>query len=312
MHAADERRRELERRLGISRAHHLWLSCVFFFLTSLMVAAMFFLFGETVVAGVASIVLAELLIRRWKFDWPGVISAFWLGGLFALIATLPHSGKPEALLLLAAASAIAGWRVRNALFGALTVVLVIAYFAEIDAHVTALVTGIAIAAAALIARAREWQRPSTDDLFIALLLAAPVAGAVASIERTSILWALAYVALAVAEVGFGERKRDRVALMAAAISLVIAVVTLREVFAFALEWKLIASGAILFAIAAVVSKKLRGHTRGLVLTPEKRAYEEALRIFGTAAFAPHVAHEPVQQPVGAGGSFGGAGATGDY
>jgi len=189
---------------------------------------------------------------------------------------------------------------------------VIAYFGAKDWYVAALVAGIAIAAASLAARVRELQRPSTENLFIALLLVSPVAGAVASIEHTSMLWAFAYVALAVACFAFGETKRDRVALIAGTVNVVIAAIALREVFAFPVEWKLIESGVLVFAIAAVISRRLRERTRGFVMTPVKRAYEEALRVFGTAAFAPQQKVEAAPQPVGSGGSFGGAGATGDY
>ncbi len=287
-------------------------SVTFFFLTALGIVAMFFLADRSWFTPIACIVIAELLIRRFKFERTGVESALWLGGLFTAIAALPGEGKPEAILLFAAASAIAGWRVRNPYIGALTAIFVIAYFAEKHWYVVALLAGIAIAAAALVARARDWQRPSTDALFAVVLIVSPIAGAVVSTDETWLLWGFTYLTLAVAELAFAERKRDRISLVAAAISIAIAAIMLREAFTFALEWKLIASGALLFAIATFVARRLSGKTRGFVMTPVKSAYEEALRIFGTAAFAPHTAQQPVQQPVGAGGKFGGAGATGDY
>ena len=87
------------------------------------------------VTGAAAIVLAEVLIsRRWFFT--GVEAALWIGGVFALISELPRSGTPESMLVLAAASGIAGARVRNPLFGALAAVFVMLYFEKrLDAGV---------------------------------------------------------------------------------------------------------------------------------------------------------------------------------
>jgi hypothetical protein len=316
MTAAEERRQELERRLGLSKAHGFIVRIVFFVLTSLGVIALFFGCEELHlpkgwIAAILSIALAEFLIRRLHVRGTGVESALWLGGLFAWIFGLPSEGKPEGLLVFAAASAIAGRRLRNPLFGGLAAVFVISYLGAKNWYAEALIAGIVIAAAALAARLREWQRPSTEWLFVALLFVCPIAGAAWTFRYTSFFWAFAYLALAVAELTFAERKRDHAALAASAVSIVIAAVVLRDVFAFALEWKLIASGALMFAVALAVSRVLRGRTRGFVMTPVKSAYEEALRIFGTAAFAPQTKVAATPQTAG-GGNFGGAGATGDF
>ena len=61
--------------------------------------------------------MAEWLIRQRRFFGTGIESALWIGALFAIIFSLPSSGKPEALLVFAAACAMAGLRVRSAVFG---------------------------------------------------------------------------------------------------------------------------------------------------------------------------------------------------
>ncbi len=318
MTATEERRRAAERRAGLSKSHGPVLTIVFFALTLLAIAAFFALLkiagapGTGWVTAIVCLAIAELLIRRGRLFGSGVDSALWIGGLFAWIFDLPSEGKPEGLLLLAAASAMAGARLRNAWFGALAGVFVIVYLGETHRYLGALLAGVLIAASSLAALMREWQRPSTEMLLIILMIVAPVAGGAVSIEKTSILWAFLYVALAVAEIAAGIRLRHRAALFASAVSIAIALVVLREMFAFALEWKMIAAGAAMFAISAAVARALRGRSRGFVMTPVKSAYEETLRVFGTAAFAPRVEHATEPQPVGGGGTFGGAGSTGDF
>ncbi|HSP13394.1 MAG TPA: hypothetical protein VLV78_01430 [Thermoanaerobaculia bacterium] len=317
MTAGEERRRALEKRLGLSKAHGTVLTIVFFGLTILAVAAFFGLckllsFPAGWITAISCIALAETLLRRTQLG--GVADALWISGLFAWILDLPSEGKPEGWLLLAAASAIAGARLRNAWFGALAAIFVISYLGAKDWYLAALLAGVMIAALSLAALTREWQRPSTEMLLILVMIVCPVAGAVVSIEKTSLPWALLYIALAIAEVAVGMRYRHRAALFGSAVSLAIAIVVLREMFTFALEWKMILAGAVMFAISVAISRALRGRSRGFVMTPVKSAYEEALRVFGSAAFAPRVDHAaaPAQQPVSGGGSFGGAGSTGDF
>lgn len=109
-----------------------------------------------------------------------------------------------------------------------------------------------------------------------------------------------------------RRLGHREALFGGALAIVIATIMLRKVFDFPLEWKLILAGALLFAIAAAISRALHGKTTGFVVTPVESSYEEALRLIGTTALAPQVATNATPEPIGGGGKFGGAGATGDF
>ncbi|MGZ5475437.1 MAG: hypothetical protein ACXW29_03105 [Thermoanaerobaculia bacterium] len=316
MTASEERRRELDLRIG-RQSRGTLLSLVFFVLTGLAVVATFLLFDALSLpkgwlTAIICIAVAEVLIRRFHFAGRGVESALWLGGLFAFIFGLPSEGRPEGLLLFAAACAIAGARVRNPLIGALWPVFAIAYLGLRHWYIAALLFGIIIAAIALLALAREWQRPSTEVLLVALMMASLIGGAWWAVAYTSPAWSLAWIAFAVAAFTLGIRFRHRGALFGGALAMVIATIVLREMFDFPLQWELILAGALLFAIAAAISRVLRGKTTGFVVTPVESSYEEALRLIGTTALAPQVGTNATPEPVGGGGKFGGAGATGDF
>src|SRR2546430_14154313 len=146
-----------EERSGSWRRMSLLAEIVFFVLTSIAIAAAgVFLPGWFVM--IACIAGAEFLIRAYRFWRTGVESALWIGGLYAFIFSLPSSGKPEALLVLAAAAAIAGWRVRNALFGTLAGCLVVAY--PPLPHLPAVSFAFACAPLALFALTPGWRPPS--------------------------------------------------------------------------------------------------------------------------------------------------------
>src|SRR5205823_1747464 len=139
-----------EERAKTWRHMSLIVQIVFFVLTLFAISALYgFCSLLRLPAGgivlVTSIAVAELLIWRAHFWRTGVESALWLGGLYGFIFSLPHSGKPEALLVLAAAAALAGWRVRNALFGALAAAEVVAYFAALHNYWTAMFLAFAFA-----------------------------------------------------------------------------------------------------------------------------------------------------------------------
>jgi len=318
MTALEERQREAETMLGL-RSRSIILPIVFFVLTCVAIGATYGLFDRLYLpkglwTAILCIVTAEVLIRRFHFQGTGVESALWTGGLFAFIFGIPSEAKPEGLLLFALACAIAGVRVRNPLIGALTAVFVIFYFEARGWYTVALLAGIAIAAFALAALTRQWQRPSTEHLFVALILIAPVAGCAVSITHTSLTWSLLYFALAIAEFAHSTRLRDRLVLIAGALTTAIAFIVLRELFPFAIEWKFIAAGTSIFAVSAAISRTLRGRHAGFVVTPVKSAYEEALRVFGSVGLSPHTESTAAAnpQPVGGGGSFGGAGSSGTF
>ena len=294
------------------RSSGIFLSIVLFVFTLLAVAATFFLFDEGWITAVLAIVPAELLIRRYRFFGTGVESALWIGGLFAWIFGLPSEGKPEALLLLAAASAVAGFRVRNALFGALAAVFVVSYLILKNWDAAAVVVAIGISMVALAALFREWQRPSTEMLFAALLVISPIAGAFAS--DGSAAWSMLYFLAGATCALVGLRTRQHAPLIAAIVylAITIGILAAHDLLPLRGEWNAIAGGAILLLFSALMTRALRSRRTGIVVAQDQlTSVDEALQIGGTLVMQPKADAPPQGRPEG-GGQFGGAGATGKF
>lgn len=265
------------------------------------------------VTGVVAIVLAEYLIgaKRWFFT--GVEAALWLGGLLALISELPHSGKPEALLVVAAVGAIAGLRVRNPLFGAAAAIFVMVYFEE--RFNLGVVYALSIAFAACLALLRTWRRPTTEALWIALALVMPIVGRFTADPVWRDTTISLYLILGAVALLLGIAKRHHALFLTAMIAFAIAGRDLSEKVTVPLEAKLALDGALLLALSFAISRLLRDRTRGFVLTPiQLTPLDDALQTAATLVFQPtsSAPPEPPPAPSGGGGSFGGAGASGDY
>lgn len=293
---------------------------VFFILTTVGVASLAGFFSllkvSLLVPGLVAIVLAEYLIGVWRWWATGVEAALWLGGLFTLIFSIEGGPKPEALLLFAAASAIAGARVRQPLFGALAAVFVLSYFDDKQLPLAAFVLGIAITLAALAALTRTWKRPSTEWLWISLLLVMPVAayvtgGFYSGGPQLPII--AVYAALAAVCLAAGLRLRHHAPLVAAAIGTIVLAHEVHDLFDLPAEAALSLAGFSLLIAAWLVTRALRDKTHGLTATPEQLTpldseLELLAAVHATSATQP--ATPDGRQ--GGGGTFGGAGATGDY
>lgn len=288
---------------------------VFFLLTCIAIGAFYGLLNvldvprEGLVVGTTAIVLAEVLIRRrWFFT--GVEAALWLGGVFALISELPRSGTPESVLVVAGASAIAGARVRNPLFGALSAIFVMLYCEErFDLGV---LCALVIALAASIALLRTWRRPSTDALWIALALVMPIAGRFTADEHWRDTTIALYAILGTIALTLAITRRHHAIFLAAIISFAIAATDLAEKVTAPPEAKFALAGAVLLTIAFALSRSLRDHTTGFVLTPTSLTpLDDALETAATLALQPQ-SQQPAEPEATSGGSFGGAGASGEY
>lgn len=322
---ADERVMELRGR-GIAaapsvpwRANGPLLASVVFGLTIGTMAAFvgfFHVFLERAAfwfVAIAAIALAEYLMRAHRFYGAGIESALWLGGLFCMIFGIPGEGEPEALLLFALASAVAGVRMRNGLFLALATAFVISYAVTRHEPAVAAIVGIAISCVALLALTRTWQRPSTEAAWIALLVIPPIAGAAGTATGLPPWWAAVYAALAIACVVIGITLRAHAPFIAAFVdgAIAIGILAAHELLPLETEWRLIVGGAIVLAMSAIASRALRDQRRGIVVRPEAlSAFDEEIQVLATVAMQPGVEASADQEP--GGGSFGGAGATGRF
>lgn len=300
------------------RRNSLGLSILFFVLASIAVFATFGFFksidmpGAGYITAAVSLALAEALIRTRRFFGTGIESALWLGGLFAFIFGLPGSGSEEVILLFAAASAIAGWRVHNALFGGFACALTIGYFIAKNEHIIAVVAAIVVTLIAIAAVAREWQRPSTDALWMVLALVSTPVATLGGLQRIEAWWSIVFVLLAAALITIGLRLRSHTPLIASAVNAVIAIAILaaHDLLPFAVEWRLAIAGAALLAASALIARAMRERTTGIVTTPETLTKaDDDLQILATIATQPHV---EVQPATSEGGRFGGAGSTGEF
>lgn len=294
------------------RTNGLLVQAIFFVLTCIALWAFYMLTDESgFLTGILAIVAAEYLIRRLRWFFTGVEAGLWLGGLFALISELPDSNRPEALLVFAAACMVAGARVRHPLFGAAAAGLVASYLEErADLGVVA---ALVISALALLALTRTWRRPTTEWLFIAIALIVPFVGYDHVDREWRDVTIILYAAFAAFALFLGIRIRHHACLLAALAGLGIAGTELADKLdILPLETRFFAAGAILLGGAFAVSRALRDRTSGFVLTPAKLTpMDEELQLAATFALKPETPE--VEAPgTTEGGSFGGAGASGEY
>lgn len=324
--AADERKAMQAQLATPWKRNGTFVALAFFGLTVFALFAVYALCGGYV-AAVVEIAFAEYLIRRRRMYGSGIESALWIGALLSVIAALPRSGDPEAVLVIAAAFGIAAWRMQNPFFGAIGIVFAATYPAAADHthsywHAALLPLGLAVAA--VLAKWWEYRRPWLDSLWsyvaIVMPLVAEVAGSIAAYDgRGDLERAAVYAILGVVTLLAGLHLREHALLIAAAVSFAITAYEAHELFDTALEWKLMAGGLALLAAAGLVARALRGRTHGFVGTPARLTrYDELVKLGATmvAASPKHEAAATAEPNVtgtsGGAGSFGGAGATGDY
>lgn len=292
-----------------------FIQLILFVLTVIGMVACFALLEEAfrvahaaAITGVAAIAVGELLIRVRRWFFTGVEAALWSGGLFAIVIDLGSEASPKGLLVLGAAVAIAGWRVRNPLLGGVAAAFVVAWFETFDRGVLA---ALVIGLLAPIAMLDTWRRPSTEWLWIVLAVGMPIAGRFAAdpdwIRTTIFLYAI----YAVIALTLGLTQRRHAYLCAGGVAAAIASVDFARTFhlLLPLEAKLALAGAALLGGAWWIARTLRDRTRGIVVTPESiRGIDEAMQLIATAGI-PQASFQPAKE---GGGQFGGAGATGKY
>jgi len=298
------------------RTHSILLQVVFFVLAAIGLGATFGFFHllhlpkPGLVAGCLAIALAELLIRKARWYFTGVEAALWLGGLYAMISELPSSGTPEAMIVLGAAPAVAGARVRNPLFGALSAIFFMLYFEE--KWDLGVIAALVIATIAVVALLRIWQRPSTEWLWIAIAIVMPVA----SYFTADTAWRQATIALyagfALLALALAIRKRHHALFLSGGVAMAIAAIEVAQLIAIPLEAKLALGGALLLLGSWLLARAFRDRTTGIVVTPAQlTALDDVIEIAGTINI-PQPDYAPATTQPADGGKFGGAGATGSY
>ncbi|HWS71862.1 MAG TPA: hypothetical protein VN605_07085 [Thermoanaerobaculia bacterium] len=306
-----------------------WIALLFFGLTLFAISATFGFFSllglpKGLLTAALCIGLAELLIQQRRMFGTGIESALWIGGLFAFLFGLPSQGRVEALLAFAAAAGLAGLRMRNPYFGTFSAILVVIYLAA-AAHGSAFWTGgaallaLALTIAAAFGLLRKWSRPSTDSLLVAMVVVMPVAAYVTGkvlTEQTALDLQVAIVFASVAALllTLGLARRNRALLIAGLVTVACVAIEVHELFFRSLEARLLAGGALLLVLTAVVSRALRGRTLGIVVTPAPMTQlEQVIQMGGAVAIAhPEPASQQPPDLKPGGGEFGGAGASGGF
>lgn len=318
---AAEQEREIAEAFAVPvRSYGVLAQAVFFLLTCIGAGAFYglaevFDLPSGFLTAIAAIAAAEALIRKKRWFHTGVEAALWLAAMLALVSTLPRTGSRESLLVIAAAIAIAGVRVRNPLFSIAVGGLIVAW-AEGRFNLGT-IAAIVIASVAMLALLREWARPSSEWLWIALVVTMPIAGRIAADRAWLPFTTAMYAAFGAVALALAIRKRHHALFVASAIALGIAIVEVARRVALANEVKLAAGGTLLLALAWIAARVLRDRTSGWVVTPAKLTpADDVLQTAGSLLMARAQSEDAKvaaseARPEGDGG-FGGAGATGKF
>jgi len=286
--------------------------------------------GALVIAGLASIAVAEWLILARRHFWSGIEEGLEVAGLimlaFECIDRVGWSSESVGARFVCAAFAIAGLRLLNPLF---TTLAALAFVLALDAPpLGAGLVCYGIGLAALFAGAYRFRRPSNDLMLDWLIVVMPVAGYLWSASRTSLSVATDYlhatpsawlvplcplffagIALAV-----GLLRRAHAPIVAFMLCVACTAYELRGLTGLGLESRLMVWGCVLLLVSLVLDRYLR-EPRGGITSRQVRDTDDSAGILGIAGSAVLTPHSPSKAEAsfeGGGGSFGGGGATGRY
>jgi hypothetical protein len=284
----------------------------------------------TLIAGLVSLAIAEWLIVSRRQFWSGIEEALEVAGLAMLAYECwTHLGSRVAAgeYLLAAALAIAGMRLLNALF---TTLAVLAFVQALQAP--ALLEGLlcyGVGLVALAAGALRFTRPSYDRMLDALVVAMPLAGYLWSAAPHGLGSAVDYrhagfsawlvpigsLLFAAPALATGLRRRSHAPLAAFMLCVACIAYELRSLTGLALERRLIVWGAVLLLLSMALERHLRLPRGGITSRP-LRDEDDSARLLGMAGSAVLAPQPPTPQTTpsfaAGGGRFGGGGAGGEY
>jgi len=283
----------------------------------------------TLISGLVMIGTAEFLVASRRIYRSGVEEALYAIGAMAVIGQLfiwnAIDDESLGIALASGALLLVGWRLLNPVIttlGAAVCSLAIAWF---DSHLLgndmnplAAATFCAVLwLGALIAGGRIWQRPSHDRMLDGLVILMPwLAFVYLSVhfeqrnEHGYVLLLAVALIFAAVTLAVGIKRHQHAPLISAMGSLVCAAYPLYKLLHWPLHWRMIACGAVLLIVAAVLDRLLRKRTEGIT----SRSTDEEVELLQLASAAPLV---PVPAAVpsgvqGQGGEFGGGGASGRF
>ena len=279
------------------------------------------------VAGIISIAAAEWLILARRQFWSGIEEGLEVAGLTMLaFAPLSHGSWPGETVgarLVCAAWAIAALRLLNPVFSTLAPLALVLALDAPPAGSSLACYGIGIAA--LVAGGYRFQRPSYDRTLDWLVVVMPFAGYLWSAGRSATIdywhagvsaWLvpvcpLAFAALAL---GTGLRRHAHAPLISLMLCVACTAYELRRLTGLPLEIRLIVWGTVLLILSIVLERYLR-EPRGGITSRKVRDggdLDRILGIAGSAVLTPASGPKTAAAFEGAGGRFGGGGATGQY
>lgn len=299
------------------RSYGLLVRAVFFFFATTALS-MFYGFWMILNAGrfagvvtaIAGIAAAEFLIRQ-RWFWTGVEEALWLGGALALIVLLPSGGSSGLLVVLAVIFAAAGARLRNPLFVVAAALFALAWF-ETRFDLGTLF-GLVVATVAMVLLTRAQERPSTQWMLDGLVIVMPVAAIFTIDSEWVVVSRVLFGVFGIAALLLALKRPHHPFFLAAIAGFALPVGHAIDALPLAREGQLAVAGALLLALAFVVTRLLRDRTTGLTLAPaELTPFDDEMKIVGSMVAADESAPPAEPQPVSGGGGFGGAGASGEY
>jgi hypothetical protein len=282
--------------------------------------------GSLVTAGLVSIAVAEWLIVARRHFWCGIEEALEVAGLTMLaFECWSRAGWSESVgaRFVCAALAIAGLRLLNPLFTTLSALALV-----LALDVPPLGSGLVcygIGLAALFASAHRFRRPSNDSMLDWLVVVMPVAGylwlaarnvATDYLHSGASAWLVPICPLvfAVTALATGLWRRAHAPLVAFMLCVACTAYELRRLTGLSLDSRLIVSGCALLIISVILERYLRVAHSGITSRQVRDEGDSAgiLCIAGSAVLTPPSPPKAAPSFEGAGGRFGGGGATGQY
>ncbi|MGC3982086.1 MAG: hypothetical protein QM808_12565 [Steroidobacteraceae bacterium] len=335
----------LQERSGGWKTVSLLTRCAFFILgiiAAVLAAGIFSILGipgPMLAAGIAAICVAETLIAQRKLFGAGIEEALEMTGVLLIIAQIVAAtsinDETSIFVFIAIGLLLVGIRMLNAFF-ITTAALALSFtvysmnsgiYEYRAARIAASVFCFIVAACALAAGAKSFQRPSIDRMLDWLVIAMPIAGYgwLLNYNLNGLTWLLlrdnALAAAPLIMIGafgstaliVGLQRRRHAPILAALLSVACVAYELRKLTGLTLELRLILWGSVALIITLGLIAYLRKPRDGITSDEVASGTQvlDLVELVGVSSLAPPaVDAKPEYQ--GAGGDFGGGGASDRY